>query len=91
MSARCDKEAMNYLALNLAHDIFTGKRNVENAREFYAETAVEFMAGKSSEYTEKLTFNVSKEDTGDPDEGMAMKGMTEAAEDALSKDKDEKN
>jgi hypothetical protein len=27
------------------------------------------MAGKSSDYTEKLLFNVPKKDTGDPDEG----------------------
>jgi hypothetical protein len=32
MSARCDKEEMNYLALNLANDIVTGKRSVEDAR-----------------------------------------------------------
>lgn len=88
MSARCDKEEMNFLAINLAHEVATGKRTVQDAREFYAKTAVEFMAGKkSSPYTTKLLFDVPKGDTGDPDEGMAMKGMTEAAEDALSKEK----
>jgi hypothetical protein len=87
MSARCDKEPMNFLAINLAHEIMTGKRNVKDAREFYAKTAVETMMGGSSEYTEKFLFNVPKGDTGDPDEGMAMKAVTEAAKDAFTKDK----
>jgi hypothetical protein len=87
MSARCDKEEMNFLAINLANEVATGKRSVEDAREFYAKTAVEFMAGKSSPYTEKLLFEIAKGDTGDPDEGMAMEGMTDAAKDALSNDK----
>lgn len=87
MAARCDKEEMNFLAINLANEVATGKRSVEDAREFYAKTAVESMAGKSSPYTEKLLFEVPKGNTGDPDEGMAMKGMKEATEDALTKDK----
>jgi hypothetical protein len=29
MSARCDKEGANFLALNLAHDLVTGKQTVE--------------------------------------------------------------
>jgi hypothetical protein len=55
MSARCDKEEMNFLAMNLANEVARGKRSLEEAREFYAKTAVEFMAGKSSPYTEKLS------------------------------------
>ena len=39
MGARCDMEAMNVLTLNLAHEIITGRRSVEEARAFYAETA----------------------------------------------------
>lgn len=35
MSARCDLEANNFLALNLAHDIITGKKNVAEARAYY--------------------------------------------------------
>lgn len=75
MSARCDNEPMNFLALNLANEIVTGKRTVKDAREFYAKTAMESMAGKKSDYTEKLLFNTSNKNTGDPDEPMMMKGM----------------
>lgn len=68
LSARCDKEAMNYLAINLAHEIEQGKRTVEEAREFYAETAAAFMMGESSEYTEGFLFKLPKDDATDPDE-----------------------
>lgn len=47
LSARCDTEAMNFLALNLAHEIVTG-RSVEEARRTYAETALAFIQGRSS-------------------------------------------
>ena len=40
MSARCDAEFHNILALNLAHDIITGKRSVENARAFYTRVVM---------------------------------------------------
>lgn len=32
ISARCDKEEMNFLALNLANDVATGNKTVEEAR-----------------------------------------------------------
>lgn len=56
MSARCDKEGANFLALNLADDIITGRRSVEEARQFYADTIKAFMAGQSSPYLEGLRF-----------------------------------
>lgn len=64
--ARCDKEEMNFLALNLAHDIVIGKRSVDNARQFYAMTAKAFMSGRSSAYTKGLLFN-ARMATADPD------------------------
>ncbi len=73
ISARCDKEDMNLLALNLANDIVTGKRSVENARSFYAKTAMAFKAGKKDPYTQQLQFSVPKGGTADPDRPMPMK------------------
>lgn len=67
MGARCDKEPMNYLALNLAHDIAQGNRSIEEARDFYSETVVAFMKGKKPEYTQGLIFS-SEENSGDPDQ-----------------------
>lgn len=56
LSARCDKEAANYLAINLADDVIKGDKSVEEAREFYAETIKELMQGKQPEYTTALLF-----------------------------------
>lgn len=56
ISARCDKEEANFLALNLAHEIVTGKRSVDEAREFYATTMKEMMSGKMSPYVKGLRF-----------------------------------
>jgi hypothetical protein len=72
MSARCDKEEMNFLALNLAHDVVTGKRTVANARKTYADTAMAFMKGEKRPYTQKLQFEVAKGGAGDPDQPAAM-------------------
>ncbi|HET6244707.1 MAG: hypothetical protein H0V01_02640 [Bacteroidetes bacterium] len=66
MSATCDKEPMNYLALNLAHEVATGKRSPESARDFYTKTATDFMRGKKNKYTKKLMFIPSTK-TGYPD------------------------
>ncbi len=73
MSARCDKEEMNILALNLAHDIVTGKRSVEDARRFYAETAMAFMRGQRPPYTQRLQFEASRSGTADPDTPAKMR------------------
>jgi hypothetical protein len=72
MSARCDKEEMNFLALNLANDIVTGKRSVEQAREFYAKTAKAFKEGRKDPYTQGLQFTVARGGTADPDKPLAM-------------------
>ncbi len=68
LAARCDKEEMNLLALNLANDVVTGKRSVDEARNEFAKTAMKFMQGESSPYTSGLQFTrpVSDE-AGDSD------------------------
>ncbi|MDZ4807177.1 MAG: hypothetical protein SGI96_02800 [Bacteroidota bacterium] len=58
MSARCDKEEANFLALNLANDVATGKKTVEDARMYYARSMKEMMQGKMDPYLQKLHFNV---------------------------------
>ncbi|MEP6513116.1 MAG: hypothetical protein ABJA79_04570 [Parafilimonas sp.] len=57
ISARCDKEANNILALNLANDVATGKKSVKEAREFYGKTIAAAMKGEKPEYTQKLLFS----------------------------------
>lgn len=72
ISARCDKEAANFLALNLAHDIVTGKRSVQDARREYGAQIKAKMAMQPAPYTERLMFETMM-NTGDPDQ--ALPGM----------------
>ncbi len=52
ISARCDKEEMNFLALNLANDVATERKTVEEARAYYAKAAMDFMQGKMDPYVQ---------------------------------------
>lgn len=73
LSARCDKEEANFLALNLANDIVHGKRTVEDARKFYADTIQAFMKGEKPPYTQGFQFELPKGNQGDRDKAV-MKG-----------------
>lgn len=70
MSARCDKEKANFLALNLANDIVTNKRTVEEAREEYGRNIQAMMQGEPGPYMKELQFEVQKGGTNDPDESV---------------------
>ena len=56
LSSRSESEAMNFLVLNLAHEIVSGKRSAMEARQFAAKTVRLSAAGKSSRYLERLLF-----------------------------------
>ena len=64
LAARCDLEEANFLAINLANDIVTGKKSVEEARKFYAEAMREM---KHPDYKQGFLFQVSRSGQGDPD------------------------
>lgn len=66
LSARCDKEGNNFLALNLANDIIMGKKSVEEARKAYGDIVKEKMNGGNPLYMQKLTFAM-QENTADAD------------------------
>ncbi len=59
LASHCDSEESNTLALNLANEIVTGKRDVASAQDFLKSTLTKSMAGKSSPYTDKLMFSPS--------------------------------
>lgn len=67
ISARCDKEGANFLALNLAHDIITDDKSVEEARQAYGEMIQQKMSGENPEYMTGFAFPMSEGDTTDPD------------------------
>ncbi len=74
ISARCDKEGANFLALNLAHDIIMGKQTVEGAREMYGKEVMKMKAGQMNEYTEGLMFSTNMS-AAEPDIAIDKKGM----------------
>ena len=76
MSARCDKEPLNILALNLAHEIATGAMTVEQARTTYGEQAMAFKQGQPAPYTERLRFEPPSDSAAnDPDSPLSTGGM----------------
>ncbi len=56
LSARCNNEQMNLLALNLAHEIVDKSMSVETARRKHSELASAFSMGSSDKYTNTLHF-----------------------------------
>lgn len=71
MSARCGGTSMNFVAINLAHDIIMGKRTVELARAEYACLYDAFQnLGQKPEYTLAFQFDLPVGDTTDPDVSM---------------------
>jgi hypothetical protein len=67
LSARCDKEAANFIALNLANDIVQDSKSVEEARQAYVEAIKATMDGNPPAIAQKLTFNVQQNYAGDTD------------------------
>ena len=67
VSARCHDEQANFLALNLMHDIVTGAKSVQQARDYYAKEFADFRRKKPTPYMEKLRFTPAAGDAADPD------------------------
>lgn len=67
VSARCDSEAANVLGMNMVHEIVTGKRTVDEAREISSQNTVAYNLGRSAPYAERLLFEVPHGGTEDMD------------------------
>ncbi len=60
LSARCDKEGANFLALNLANDVAKGAKSVEAARTYYAKAIDAFIKeDKMDAYMTGLKFDAA--------------------------------
>jgi len=58
IGAICDKEPANFLAVNLAHEVATGKKSVDEARKQYAMSIEMLMKEKKMDkYTSGLIFD----------------------------------
>lgn len=68
VSARCDNEAANFLALNLARDIARGDLSALNARAEYTREILAKMRGEETRYLSGLKFKTQRGvSTADPD------------------------
>lgn len=64
VSARCHDEEANRLALNLMNDLVTGRKDVEEARAYYAKEFAGYRKKEPTPYMDKLQFQPG---TGTPD------------------------
>jgi hypothetical protein len=67
VSARCHDEQANFLALKLMHDIVTGAKTTQQARDYYAKEFADYRRKKPTPYMEKLYFKPADRDAADPD------------------------
>lgn len=67
LSARCHDEQANFLALNLAVDIVTGAKTVEEARQYYGKEFLDYRRKKPTPYMDGLRFTPPTDGTADPD------------------------
>jgi hypothetical protein len=80
VSARCHDEQANFLALNLMHDIVTGAKNAQQAREYYAKEFADYRRKKPTPYMERLRFTPTG-NAADPDTRMLSdEDLKQAAE-----------
>ena len=70
VAARCDSESANVLGMNMVHEIVTGKRTVEEAREISTQNTVAYNLGRAAPYAERLLFEVPQGGTEDLDRSM---------------------
>jgi hypothetical protein len=67
VSARCHDEQANFLALNLMHDIATGAKSVQEARDYYGTEVLDYRRKRPTPYMERLRFAADPGSAPDPD------------------------
>jgi hypothetical protein len=80
VSARCHDEEANQLALNLMHDIVTGAKNSEQAREYYAKEFLDYRRKQPTPYMDKLRFTPGNGSAADPDQRVLSDDDLEQAQ-----------
>ena len=86
VTASCDNEPANVLAVNLMHEIVEGRMTPEEARKEFGEQTAAWMMNREAPYTERIQFaQPSESETGYRDEPVT-KGAT--ARETVAKVKD---
>ncbi len=88
VTSSCDNEASNFIAVNVMHDVVTGRLTVEAAREELADQKAAWALSRPAPYAEGLRFAAPQEsETGDRDEpimkGPAMRQAIEKVKDVV--------
>ena len=77
-SAQCHDEEANSLALNLMHDMVTGKTTVQEARAYYGKEFLDYRRKLPTPYMNELKFQ-PQSDCGDPDQRVLSEADLEEA------------
>ena len=84
-SARCHDEEANQLALNLMHDIVTGKKTTQEARDYYAKEFLDYRRKKPTPYMNQLRVE-PQTNSADPDERvLSVEDLKRAVEEGERK------
>jgi hypothetical protein len=76
VTASCDNEAANFLAVNVMHDIVAGKLTAQEARKEFGEQQAAWLVNREAPYTEGIRFaQPTESQTGYLDEPV-MKAPT---------------
>ncbi|WP_164219716.1 hypothetical protein [Virgibacillus sp. YIM 98842] len=68
VAVHCDNEGANILSLNMMHEVVTGKRTPEEAREFIAKEISKYLLGHPAPYAEQFQFELPEGVQWDTDE-----------------------
>lgn len=68
VSARCHDEQANTLALNLMHDMVTGRRDADDARAYYAKEFLDYRKKLPTPYMDGFQFQPTGAQAPDPDQ-----------------------
>lgn len=86
VSVCCHDEETNVLALNLMHDIVTGSRDVQDARNYYATEFTDHRRKKATPYMRDLRFAADAGIAADPDMPiLSLEELKQAAREGRQK------
>jgi hypothetical protein len=90
VAVHCDNEGANTLSLNMMHEVVSGERTPEEARQFIVNELPKYLKGESAPYAEAFQFDLPEKEQGEPDQREVFDDeLTEKVEKAKEKLKKE--
>lgn len=72
VAVHCDNEGANTLSMNMMHEVVTGKRTPEEARQFIVQELPKYLMNRSAPYAETFQFELPHTEQIDPDETLVQ-------------------